>query len=116
MFNVKIIGADKNQGPVGAGKDTLVVGSAQLYGIYAFNSSTTTDYFLQVFDSATVPADGATPELVYPLTKGTNQQLQFGDGYVFAAGIYVCASTTSKTKTIATTNDVILQVNYRVMG
>jgi hypothetical protein len=115
MFNVKIIGGDQSSGTSGAGTSVLVAQTAQLYGIYAFNSAASTDYYLQVFDSATVPADGATPLMVFSLPHNQSLSQQFNDSYTFKNGIYVCASTTAKTKTLAVANDVFIQLSYRLM-
>lgn len=56
---------------------------------------------LQVFDSATLPADATVPLISVPMAIGAYVDIDFGIyGRAFANGIVVCNSTTAATKTI----------------
>lgn len=57
--------------------------------------------FLQVFDSAGLPADATVPLISIPVGIGAYVDIDFGTyGRSFANGIVVCNSTTIATKTI----------------
>lgn len=72
-----------------------------LRSLEVYNSHSATLY-LQVFDSASEPSNGATPIMVVPVATKTVGKLDFGDdGYRFLNGIYACLSTTDTTKTEA---------------
>ncbi|MCY1166637.1 hypothetical protein D9M73_65830 [compost metagenome] len=71
-----------------------------LYGISGYNSGPA--QFLQIHDSATVPADTAVPKLVIAIPTASNFSIDFG-AYGLGlkkGGIVVCNSTTAPTKTI----------------
>lgn len=70
-----------------------------LYGGVFMNSNAATRY-LQIFDSATVPADGATPLLSIPVPAGTAFPFGYIRGRAMANGIAWCTSTTFATKTL----------------
>jgi hypothetical protein len=56
---------------------------------------------LQIFDSATLPADATVPLISIPVGIGAFVVIDFGVfGRAFANGIVVCNSTTLATKTI----------------
>lgn len=57
--------------------------------------------FVQVFDSATVPEEGASPILQRKVAADSDFTIEPNSPIAFANGIVVCASTTSFTKTIA---------------
>ncbi len=69
--------------------------------------------YLQVHDSATTPADTAVPILSFIIFPGANF---FFDRtmleWPFSKGIYICASTTLATKTLAATNDLFLMTQH----
>lgn len=57
--------------------------------------------FLQIFNSASVPADGATPDYVYYLPAASTITMDYtAFGRRFGTGISVCNSSTLATKTI----------------
>lgn len=71
-----------------------------LYGVDLFNS-TAAAITIQLFDSATLPADGAVPVAVFNLPASDSRTLDFGThGKSFGAGITMCVSTTAATKTL----------------
>lgn len=71
-----------------------------LYGLHAHNSNGAARW-IQLFDSATLPADTAVPLLIYSVATLTSVQLDFGVfGLRFTKGIVVCNSSTGPTKTI----------------
>lgn len=74
------------------------VGPGVLYGVSGYS---TTAQFLQLHDSATLPADTAVPLMVIPIAANTAYSIDFGAyGRGFNRGIVVCNSTTGPTKTI----------------
>jgi hypothetical protein len=76
---------------------------ARLHRIIATNTNAA-QRFIQVFDSATLPADGAVPLITFPLGPGASTQppIDFGVyGRTFQNGIVICNSVaTEATKTL----------------
>lgn len=73
---------------------------ATLMGLTGHNSSVS-DQFIQLHDSATLPADGEAPVAVFTVTASKSFGLDFGNlGRAFSNGIWVCNSSTGPTKTI----------------
>lgn len=73
-----------------------------LYGFSGYNSSGST-VFIQVHDSATLPADTAIPEFILSVPTLGNFSVDFGTyGYPLTAGIVLVSSSTGPTKTITT--------------
>lgn len=71
-----------------------------LYVITGYNSKTSAQ-FIQVHDSATLPADAAVPKVIFMVPASSNFSYDLGNyGRFFAAGITVCNSSTGPTKTI----------------
>lgn len=57
--------------------------------------------FVQIHDARTLPADGAIPAVVYTVAGASNLTIAFTmPGRKFLAGIVLCNSSTSATKTI----------------
>ena len=78
-------------------------GPGKLLGLSGYNSGA--DQFLQVHDSATLPADTAVPTIVLKILADSNFAFDFGIyGRYFKAGIVVCNSSTGPTKTIGSAN------------
>jgi hypothetical protein len=70
------------------------------FRVEGYNSKASAQ-FIQVFDSATVPADTSVPLYTFTAAATSNFSLDlhtFGD--TFGAGIVVCNSSTGPTKTI----------------
>lgn len=71
-----------------------------LYSINGYNSKTSTQ-FIQIHDSATLPADTAVPKIIFAVPASSNFSLDLSAyGRSFTAGIVVCNSSTGPTKTI----------------
>lgn len=101
MFNVKVIGADATKNSLAVAADLVVAtGPSRLYSVTLYNSSAGTVY-LQVHDAAAAPADGAVPKLVVAVPAGQTGAFDWQDGKICGTGIYLCASTTDTTKTLA---------------
>jgi hypothetical protein len=80
----------------------LKAAAGVLYGFTGY-SARTTSQFIQVHNSATLPADTAVPVIVFfvpagPVSFSWDAPAQFGK--FFSAGITTCNSTTGPTKTI----------------
>lgn len=76
--------------------------SGRLYELVGSNSNTSAQ-FIQLFDSATVPADGTVPEYTFRVEGLSNFSLDWQDlGRYFTTGIVVTNSSTIATKTIGT--------------
>jgi hypothetical protein len=75
-----------------------------LFTISGFNTLST-DQFIQVFDSSTLPANGVVPAIVFIAFGNSNFGYTGGiRGRAFTSGIVVCNSTTAATKTIGAAN------------
>lgn len=71
-----------------------------LYAVSGYNSGAAA--FIQLFDSATVPADATVPAVVIAVGGTSNYNINFGIyGRKFVNGISACLSTTAPTKTIS---------------
>lgn len=71
-----------------------------LYGLSGYNSKTSAQ-FIQVFDAATLPADGAAPKLLLRVAADSSFSIGYDElGRHFKAGMVICNSTTGQTKTI----------------
>jgi hypothetical protein len=80
----------------------VIKGSAGvLFAITGFNSSTS-DQFIQIHDSSSLPADTAIPSVMFLVRASRDFSLSFGGkfGRYFSAGIVICNSSTGPTKTI----------------
>lgn len=74
--------------------------AGRLWGFSGYNSKASAQ-FIQVFDSATLPADTAVPVVVFTVATVANFSLDFSTrGRVFTNGIVICNSSTGPTKTI----------------
>lgn len=83
-----------------------------LYGFSGFNNSASAQY-IQVHDSATLPADTAVPEVVIKADAGENFFWSpTVAGVSFTAGIVLCNSSTAATKTIGSA-DCWFQAEYK---
>lgn len=68
------------------------------------SSSATIDLWLQIFDSATLPADGTVPILSMKIPAGEDFNFDFTPPYglYFSNGMVWCVSTSRKTKVLGT--------------
>jgi hypothetical protein len=85
-------------------------GQGLLYG-FSIYSSNAAAQFIQVFDAAKLPADGAIPAVVYTIAATSNLPINWIPPRKFAAGIVICNSTTGPTKTIGAA-DTWFDVQY----
>jgi len=75
-------------------------GPGVLFGISGY-SSKASGQWIQVHDSAVLPADGAVPELILTVATVSNFSVLWAlPGRVFERGIYLVNSSTGPTKTI----------------
>lgn len=92
---------------------SLIVKAApgRLMGLTIYNSKGSAQ-FIQVHDSATLPADTAVPAVVATVATVANLTIDFGArGKYFASGIVICNSSTGPTKTIGSA-DVWIEARY----
>lgn len=79
----------------------------QLLRVFGYNALAGAQ-FLQVHDSATLPADAAVPILVIALVASSPFQIDLnGIAFPFQNGITICNSSTGPTKTIGAANCLI---------
>ena len=82
-----------------------------LYGFTAYNNNAATRY-IQLYDSATLPADAVVPVLTVPVAAQSVVSYAPGVyGRAFTAGIVIANSTTDTTKTIGSA-DSLFDVQY----
>lgn len=75
-------------------------GAGKLFGLSGYNSKASAQ-FIQLFDSATLPAEGAIPKIVFTVSATSNFSADFGVyGRSFINGICLVNSSTGPTKTI----------------
>lgn len=74
-------------------------GPATLYGFSVYNSKVSAQFVL-VFDSATLPANGAIPEAVFTVATVANLGVAWWPGRTFERGIVLANSSTGPTLTI----------------
>ncbi len=80
------------------------VGAGTLYSLDIYNSKAAAQW-MQIFDSATLPADGQVPLFTINAATVASISRDFGViGFRFVNGLVVCNSTTGPTKTIGTTD------------
>lgn len=75
--------------------------AGRFYGVSGYNSSAATQ-FIQIHDSAALPANGAFPKIVFSVPALTAFSFAPPSAYgrVFTDGIVVCNSSTGPTKTV----------------
>lgn len=90
----------------------FVKGSAgTLYGFSGYNSKGS-GQFIQLFDSANLPADTAVPKFVLTVGTVANFSADFGVyGMAFSYGLWIANSSTGPTKTIGSA-DCFFAVRY----
>lgn len=82
-----------------------------VFGVTGYNSNSSVQ-FIQLFDAASLPAEGAIPAVVIAAGASSNFSIDFGVyGRYFKAGVVICNSSTGPTKTIGTT-DCYFDVRY----
>ena len=82
-----------------------------IFSVTGYNSKTSAQ-FIQLHDSATLPANTAIPKIVFTVPASSNFFYDFGEiGRQCSAGIVVCNSSTGPTKTIGSA-DCFFNVQY----
>ena len=81
-----------------------------LVTLIGYNSKASAQ-FIQVFDSATVPADGAPPVLTFTVAASSNFSVDVPiTGIAFASGIAFSNSSTGPTKTIGSADCYVMAI------
>lgn len=110
-FNPRVVGADQSaNGNAAVNQLIALAGLGRLYSITIFNSGP--DQYIQVFDSATLPAEGAVPKLQMKVYADNQNSFDFGDGRLFTQGIVICNSTTSMVKALGAA-DCLIDCTFR---
>lgn len=91
---------------------SLVVksGPGRLYGFTVYNSNASAQ-FVQVFDAAALPADGAIPAVVFSVAATSHLPIEWVHPRTFSTGIVICNSSTGPTKTIGSA-DCFIDAQY----
>jgi len=83
-----------------------------IYSVIGYNSKTSAQ-FIQLHDSATLPANDAVPKMIWTVAASSNFFLDFGEiGRWCEAGITLSNSSTGPTKTIGSA-DCWFSVQYK---
>jgi hypothetical protein len=67
--------------------------------------------WIQIHDSATVPAEGAVPLVTHQVEKDADAHIEgLTARYYFENGVYICESSTVPTKTLTVTLDIFVSM------
>ena len=82
-----------------------------IFSVTGYNSKTSKQ-FIQLHDSATLPADTAVPKIIWSVPASSNFFLEFAEiGRKCDYGIVLCNSSTAETKTLGS-DDCWFNVQY----
>lgn len=73
--------------------------AGRLYRVKVHNNLAGTQ-FIQIHDAASVPANGAVPEIIYLAPASTSFEIPIPEGMSFTTGIVITNSSTAATKTL----------------
>lgn len=76
------------------------------------NKSASVNYYLQLFNAASLPANGAVPEFEMVVPFGTTRGFEWNWGERFSAGLVAALSTTPGTLTVSVVADGFFQTQY----
>lgn len=112
-MNVKIMGPDSadNAGALTAARQVCTA-RAHLFSVTFYNTGP--DQYLQIFDSASAVANGTVPKIQLKILADSHGSVDFVTSRIFTAGIYICNSTTSATRTVGSAN-LLLDTTYRLI-
>ena len=82
-----------------ADEEEMKSSSGRLYRIKGYNSLASTQ-FIQIHDAASLPANGAIPEIIIPVLASSSFEISLPEGMSLTSGIVICNSSTGPTKTI----------------
>lgn len=85
-------------------------GPGILYGFTVYNSNAAAQ-FIQLYDLAAVPADGANPATVFTVPAASHLPIEWINGRAYLVGIVLCNSSTGPTKSIGSA-DCYFDVQY----
>lgn len=100
MYSVRIQGFDRTKNSGALAASLIVNTEGARLGLVAIHNNNAAARFIQIFDSATVPADASVPLISYSVAA-TSGDVRFFEGRPFANGIVIVSSTTGPTKTIS---------------
>lgn len=92
--------------PALAASRVVKTGPGILYG-FTISSTKATAQFVQVFDAAVVPADGAVPLISKSLPAQDAVGFSWLPGRTFNVGIIICNSTSQASKTLGSADCII---------
>jgi hypothetical protein len=79
-----------------------------LLGLHVAHLGAQADW-IQVFDVASTPADGAVPIITHAVAKDSDAAIEgMLANHHFTYGVYVCESSTVSTKTLSVTSDIFV--------
>jgi len=111
--NALVANAPTNASTTAYAASLIVKASAGvLYIVTGFNSRSS-GQFIQIFDSATLPADTSVPKVIFYVESNSNFSFDLGVyGRAFSSGIVICNSSTGPTKKIGAA-DCWFDVQYK---
>lgn len=84
-----------------------------LYRLMGYSSKVAAQ-FIQLHDSATLPADATVPKIVIAVAAASNFDIDLGEiGRFFSNGIVACNSSTGPTKTLGAAADCWFNAIYK---
>lgn len=99
-----------NQHSPALASSIVIAGAHILYG-YTVSNTNTNPQYVQVFDLAVLPADGAVPAVVFTVPGASDKAVQWLPPRKMLQGIVLCNSSTAGTKTIGAA-DCFFDVQY----
>jgi len=101
-----------------AGAKSLIASAcpSRLCGLSGYSANASAQ-FIQVHDSASLPANGSVPKIVFKAGASSNFGVDFNENpREFENGVFVCTSTTYATLTLGATDDCWFDVQLKAGG